>query len=66
MEKEKIKQAILTILQKKRNQGDVLPYATSNEVAHLLHMDAGVVRGIAKDIDGIEKGKTIDYDYYYE
>ena len=64
--KDKIKQAILTILDKKRRDGDVLPYATSIEVAHLLHMNALEVEKIAKGIEGIEKGKTLNHEYYYE
>lgn len=63
---DKIKQAILTILEKKRRDGDVLPFATSIEVAHLLHMNAVEVENIAKDIEGIVKGRTLNHDYYYE
>ena len=66
MEKDKIKQAILAILDKKRRDGDVLPYATSIEVAHLLHMNALEVERLAKNIEGIVKGKTINHGYYYE
>ena len=62
---DKIKQAILTILDKKRRDG-VLPYATSIEVAHLLHMNALEVEKIAKGIEGIVKGKTLNHAYYYE
>ena len=62
---DKIKQAILNILEKKRRDGDVLPFATSIEVAHLLHMNAVEVEKLAKDIEGIVKGKTLDHDYYY-
>ena len=65
MEKDKIKQAILTILDKKRKDGDVLPFATSIEVAHLLHMNAVEVEKIARDIEGIEKGKTLNHEWYY-
>ena len=64
--KLKIKQAILNILEKKRRDGDVLPFATSIEVAHLLHMNAVEVENIAKDIEGIVKGRTLNHDYYYE
>lgn len=64
--KQKIKQAILTILEKKQRDGDVLPFATSIEVAHLLHMNAVEVEQIAKDIEGIVKGRTLNHDYYYE
>lgn len=64
--KDKIKQAILTILEQKRRNGDVLPFATSIEVAHLLHMNALDVEKIAEDIEGIVKGKTKNEEYYYE
>ena len=63
---DKIKQAILNILEKKRRDGDVLPFATSIEVAHLLHMNAVEVEKIAKDIEGIVKGRTANHEYYYE
>lgn len=64
--KDKIKQAILNILADKKANGEVLPFATSIEVAHLLHMNALEVERLAKDIDGIEKGKTLNHAYYYE
>ena len=64
--KQKIKQAILTILEQKRRNGDVLPFATSIEVAHLLHMNAVEVEMLSEDIEGIVKGKTINHGYYYE
>ena len=64
--KDKIKQAILKILEYKRRNGDVLPFATSIEVAHLLHMNALEVERLAKDIDGIVSGKTLNHEYYYE
>jgi hypothetical protein len=63
---DKIRQAILTILSEKRANGDVLPFATSIEVAHLLHMNAVEVEKIAKGIEGIVKGKTANHEYYYE
>ena len=63
--KDKIKHAILKILEKKRRDGDVLPFATSIEVAHLLHMNALEVEKIAKDIEGFEKGRTLNHDWYY-
>ena len=66
MAREKIKEAILTILEQKRRDGDVLPYATSIEVAHLLHMNALDVERMAQGIDGIVKGKTLNHEYYYE
>lgn len=64
--KELIHKAILTILDEKRRNGDVLPFATSIEVAHLLHMNALDVEKIAEDIEGIVKGKTLNEEYYYE
>lgn len=63
--KDKIKQTILTILEQKKRDGDVLPFATSIEVAHLLHMNALEVEKIAQDIEGIEKGKTLNHEWYY-
>ena len=63
---DKIKQAILKILEQKRRDGDVLPYATSVEVAHLLHMNALEVERLAKGIEGIVRGKTLNHEYYYE
>ena len=62
--KDKIKQAILTILEQKRRNGDVLPFATSIEVAHLLHMNANEVEKLSGDIEGIVKGKTLNYEWY--
>lgn len=64
MGKDKIKQAILSILAEKRRNGDVLPFATSIEVAHLLHMNALDVEKIAEDIEGIDKGKTLNHAWY--
>ena len=64
--KDQIKQTILDILEQKKRDGDVLPFATSIEVAHLLHMNALEVERIAQDIEGIEKGRTINHDWYYE
>ena len=64
--KDKIKQAILKVLERKRRGGDVLPYATSVEEAHLLHMNALEIEEMAKDIEGIVKGKTLNHAYYYE
>ena len=64
--KDKIKQTILSILSEKRANGDVLPFATSIEVAHLLHMNAVEVEEIAKGIEGIVRGRTLNHDYYYE
>lgn len=64
--KQKIKQAILAILAQKKRDGDVLPFATSIEVAHRLHMNALEVEKIAAEIDGIEKSRTLNHDCYYE
>jgi hypothetical protein len=63
--KQKIRQAILDILANKRADGDVLPYATSIEVAHLLSMNALEVEEMAEDIEGIEKGITLNHEWYY-
>ena len=65
MERDEIKHAILTILEQKKRDGDVLPFATSIEVAHLLHMNALEVEKLAKDIEGFEKGRTLNHDWYY-
>ena len=64
--KERIKQAILTILERKRREGDVLPYATSIEVAHLLKMNALEVERMAEGIEEIVKGRTLNHDWYHE
>lgn len=64
--KQQIHDTILSILAEKRADGDVLPFATSIEVAHLLHMNALDVEKIAEEIEGIEKGKTLNEEYYYE
>lgn len=61
----KIKEAIFSILAEKRRNGDVLPYATSIEVAHLLKMNAVDVEEITKDIEGFKKGRTLNHDWYY-
>ena len=62
--KDKIKQTILDILEQKKRDGDVLPFATRIEVAHLLHMNALEVEKIAQEIEGIEKGKTLNHEWY--
>lgn len=64
--KDKIKQTILSILEEKRANGDVLPFATSIEVAHRLHIGAWQVEEIAQGIEGIVKGNTLNGNYYYE
>lgn len=61
-----IKQAILSVLERKRREGDVLPYATSIEVAHLLKMNALDVERLAEGIDGIVRGRTLNHDWYHE
>lgn len=66
--KDRIKETIFSILSEKRVNGDVLPYATSIEVAHLLNMNALEVEKMAEGIEGIEgieKGKTLNHGYYY-
>ncbi len=62
---DKIRQTILDILEQKKRDGDVLPFATSIEVAHLLHMNALEVEKIAQEIEGIEKGETLNHEWYY-
>ncbi len=64
--KDKIKQTILSILAEKRADGDVLPFATSIEVAHRLRIGASEVEKIAKGIEGIVKGRTLNYEWYHE
>lgn len=54
------------MLSEKRANGDVLPFATSIEVAHRLNLGAFQVEEIAKDIEGIVRGRTLNHDYYYE
>jgi hypothetical protein len=34
-------------------------------VALLLHLNAQEVERLAKDIEGIEKGKTLNHEWYY-
>ena len=64
--KQQIYDTILSILAEKRAEGDVLPFATSIEVAHLLHMSALEVEKIAQEIEGIVKGRTLNYEWYHE
>ena len=64
--KGEIKQTILSILAEKRADGDVLPFATSIEVANRLHLGAREVEEIAQGIEGIVKGRTLNEEYYYE
>lgn len=63
--KAKIKQTILDILSEKRANGDVLPFATSIEIAHRLNLRAFQVEEIAKGIEGIVKGRTLNHEWYY-
>lgn len=63
---QKVKRTILSILAEKRRNGDVLPFVTSIEVAHVLKMNALEVEKIAADIEGIVRGKTLNHEYYYE
>lgn len=60
---EKVREAILTVIERKRRDGDVLPYATSVEVAHLLRMEVDEVERIA---DGMERVKALNLEFYYE
>lgn len=62
--KQQIHDTILSILEEKRADGDVLPFATSIEVAHRLHIGAWQVEEIAQGIEGIVRGRTINCDYY--
>lgn len=64
--KAKIKQTILDIIAEKRANGDVLPFATSIEVAHRLKLGAWQVEEIAEEIEGIVKGRTLNYEWYHE
>ena len=64
--KDKIKHTILDILDQKKRNGDVLPFATSIEVAHRVKMNALEVEKIAAGIEGIVRGKTLNEEYYYE
>lgn len=64
--KQAIKQAVHTLIGEKRRQGDVLPFATSIEVAHLLGVKSLEVERAAKEIEGIERVKTGNHEIYYE
>lgn len=63
--KQQIHDTILAILAEKRADGDVLPFATSIEVAHRLKMNANKVEEIAAGIEGIVKGQTVNHEWYY-
>ena len=56
--KQQIHDTILSILAEKRRNGDVLPFATSIEVAHLLHMNALDVEKIALPDMYVEHGNV--------
>ena len=62
---EQIKDAILSILEQKRRNGDVLPYATSIEVAHLLKLNVLEVEKMSEGIEGIVTGRTLNHEWYY-
>lgn len=62
--KQQIHDTILSILEEKRADGDVLPCVTSIEVAHRLKMSAVDVERMAEGIEGIVRGRTINCDYY--
>lgn len=64
--KQQIHDTILSILAEKRANGDVLPFATSIEVAYRLHLGAREVEKIAQGIEGIVKGRTLNYEWYHE
>ena len=64
--KDKIKQTIFSMIAEKKADGEVLPYVTSIEVAHRLKMNALNVEKIAKEIEGIVKGRTLNYEWYHE
>ena len=64
--KQLIKSAILYVIEWKRAHGDVLPCATSFEVADRLKMKIKDVERLAKDIEGIQTVETNIYDCYYE
>ncbi len=63
--KNKVHETILGIIAEKKREGEVLPFATSIEVAHRLKMNALEVEKIAAEIEGIVRGRTINGDYYY-
>ncbi|MBR5199092.1 MAG: hypothetical protein IKW20_04615 [Bacteroidales bacterium] len=64
--KQAIKQAVQTLIGEKRRQGDVLPFATSIEVAHLLGVKSPEVERASKEIEEIEIVKTDNHEIYYE
>lgn len=64
--KQQIHDTILSILAEKRADGEVLPFATSIEVAHRMKIGAWQVEKIAKGIEGIVKGRTLNYEWYHE
>lgn len=60
-----IRGAIIAILEEKRRSGDVLPYVTSDEVARRLGLGIAQVEEEAKTLADIQRGRTINNDYYY-
>lgn len=64
--KQQIHDTILSILAEKRANGDVLPFATSIEVAHRLKMNALEVEEVAQEVEGIVRGRTLNYEWYHE
>lgn len=60
----KIRDTIFLILAQKRATGNVLPFATSIEVAHRLKLGAWQVEEQVRRIEGIVVGRTINQEYY--
>lgn len=60
-----IKQIILSLLERKRREGDVLPFVTSIELAEHMKVSVREAEEAAKDVE-IAKGRTEEYEYYYE
>jgi hypothetical protein len=66
MMKQLIRGTILSVLAEKRSDGEVLPFVTSIEVAERMKMPVSEVEKIAEGIEGMVKGRTEEYEYYYE
>jgi hypothetical protein len=66
MMKQLIRDTILSVLAEKRSDGEVLPFVTSIEVAERMKMPVSEVEKIAEGIEGMVKGRTEEYEYYYE
>ena len=62
--KERIRQAIKNIIQRKDMQGIPFPSAHSVEVALMLKMNARDVESIVADMDDIVTHLTINGEYY--